>query len=112
MVLTQYRSTKNSRRPLKQGHQNAELSAHKTLMATEPSTPYSLPPTPCLIDILAIAAHRDDVEQTCGGTLLVLHAHGWRTGILDLTHGESGPRGAAARRAAGGSAAARILHAA
>jgi N-acetylglucosamine malate deacetylase 1 len=65
-------------------------------------------PTPC--DILAIAAHRDDVEQTCGGTLLAMHARGWRTAILDLTQGESGTRGTAADRAAEASAAARILN--
>src|ERR1700692_2370904 len=62
------------------------------------------------VDILAIAAHRDDVEQTCGGTRLPMHAHGWRTGILDLTQGESGTRGTAADRAAEASAAARILN--
>ena len=74
-----------------------------------PSTPYSLLPTPCPIDILAIAAHRDDVEQTCGGTLLAMHARGWRTGILDLTQGESGTRGTAAEREAEANAAASIL---
>jgi bacillithiol biosynthesis deacetylase BshB1 len=63
-----------------------------------------------LIDILAIAAHRDDVEQTCGGTLLAMHARGWRTGILDLTQGESGTRGTAADREAEANAAARILN--
>jgi bacillithiol biosynthesis deacetylase BshB1 len=62
------------------------------------------------IDILAIAAHRDDVEQTCGGTLLAMHARGWRTGILDLTQGESGTRGTAAERAAEAEAAAKILN--
>ena len=62
------------------------------------------------VDILAIAAHRDDVEQTCGGTLLAMHARGWRTGILDLTQGESGTRGTAADRAAEASVAARILN--
>jgi len=61
------------------------------------------------IDILAIAAHRDDVEQTCGGTLLVQRALGWRTGIVDLTQGESGTRGSAAERAAEATEAARIL---
>jgi N-acetylglucosamine malate deacetylase 1 len=63
-----------------------------------------------LIDILAIAAHRDDVEQTCGGTLLAMHARGWSTGILDLTQGESGTRGTAADREAEASHAARILN--
>jgi bacillithiol biosynthesis deacetylase BshB1 len=61
------------------------------------------------MDILAIAAHRDDVEQTCGGTLLAMQAKGWSTGILDLTRGESGTRGTAAEREAEASEAARIL---
>ena len=61
------------------------------------------------LDILAIAAHRDDVEQTCGGTLLVQQSLGWTTGILDLTQGESGTRGTAASREAEANAAARIL---
>jgi bacillithiol biosynthesis deacetylase BshB1 len=63
------------------------------------------------VDILAIAAHRDDVEQTCGGTLLKMAALGWRTGILDLTQGESGTRGSAQQRAAEAEAAARLLNA-
>lgn len=50
------------------------------------------------LDILAIAAHRDDVEQTCGGTLLKMAQKGQRTGILDLTRGEMGTRGTAADR--------------
>jgi bacillithiol biosynthesis deacetylase BshB1 len=75
-----------------------------------PSLPSSLPPLPCTIDILAIAAHRDDVEQTCGGTLLAQHAAGWRTGILDLTQGESGTRGTAADREREANEAARILN--
>ncbi|MDE1155988.1 MAG: bacillithiol biosynthesis deacetylase BshB1 [Acidobacteriaceae bacterium] len=61
------------------------------------------------LDVLAIAAHRDDVEQTCGGTLLVQQALGWRTGILDLTRGEGGTRGSAAEREAEANDAARIL---
>ncbi len=69
-----------------------------------------MPDSISTVDILAIAAHRDDVEQTCGGTLLAMHARGWRTGILDLTQGESGTRGTAADRAAEASAAARILN--
>src|ERR1044072_9326527 len=47
------------------------------------------------VDILAIAAHRDDVEQTCGGTMLKMAQRGYRTGILDLTRGEMGTRGTA-----------------
>ncbi len=60
-------------------------------------------------DVLAIAAHRDDVEQTCGGTLLVQQALGYRTAILDLTQGEAGTRGSAAERQAEAEAAATIL---
>src|SRR6201996_6742120 len=62
-----------------------------------------------VVDILAIAAHRDDVEQTCGGTLLKMRSLGLDTGILDLTQGEAGTRGSAAERAAEAEAAARIL---
>ena len=61
------------------------------------------------VDVLAIAAHRDDVEQTCGGTLLVQQALGWHTGILDLTQGEGGTRGTTAERAAEAAEAARLL---
>jgi bacillithiol biosynthesis deacetylase BshB1 len=60
-------------------------------------------------EVLAIAAHRDDVEQTCGGTLLRLNSLGVPTAILDLTQGEAGTRGSAADRAAEAAAAARIL---
>src|SRR5271155_1885970 len=61
------------------------------------------------VDVLAIAAHRDDVEQTCGGTLLRMASRGLRTGILDLTQGESGTRGSAEERAAEAEDAAQIL---
>ncbi|AXC11034.1 hypothetical protein ACPOL_1690 [Acidisarcina polymorpha] len=61
------------------------------------------------IDVLAIAAHRDDVEQTCGGTLLRMKSIGLRTGILDLTQGEAGTRGSADERAAEAAEAASIL---
>ena len=61
------------------------------------------------LDILAIAAHRDDVEQTCGGTLLRMKAVGLHTGILDLTQGEAGTRGSALERAAEAAEAARLL---
>jgi bacillithiol biosynthesis deacetylase BshB1 len=61
------------------------------------------------LDILAIAAHRDDVEQTCGGTLLKMAQRGYRTGILDLTQGEMGTRGTAQDRAREAAEAARIL---
>src|SRR5271167_770628 len=61
------------------------------------------------LDILAIAAHRDDVEQTCGGTMLKMAQLGHRTGILDLTQGEMGTRGTAEDRAREAAEAAKIL---
>src|SRR6266852_4507072 len=64
------------------------------------------------LDILALAAHRDDVEQTCGGTLLKMAQRGYRTGILDLTRGEMGTRGSAEDRAREAAEAAKILCAA
>jgi bacillithiol biosynthesis deacetylase BshB1 len=64
---------------------------------------------PSVVDILSIAAHRDDAEQTCGGTLLKMAALGHRTGILDLTRGEMGTRGTAQDREREASEAARIL---
>src|SRR5271165_3475334 len=45
------------------------------------------------LDVLAIAAHPDDVEQTCGGTLIRMAGQGYRTGVLDLTAGDMGSRG-------------------
>ena len=62
-----------------------------------------------IAEVLAIAAHRDDVEQTCGGTLLRMRAQGLRTAILDLTRGEAGTRGTAAQREAEAAEAAQIL---
>jgi bacillithiol biosynthesis deacetylase BshB1 len=61
------------------------------------------------LDILALAAHRDDVEQTCGGTLLKMAERGYRTGILDLTQGEMGTRGSMEDRAREAADAACIL---
>jgi len=66
-----------------------------------------MPPAP--LDILAIAAHRDDVEQTCGGTLLKMAQRGYRTGALDLTQGEMGTRGSAEDRRQEAEQAASIL---
>ena len=45
------------------------------------------------VDVLAIAAHPDDVEQTCGGTMIRMAEQGYRTGVLDLTAGDMGSRG-------------------
>ncbi len=59
--------------------------------------------------VLAIAAHPDDVEQTCGGTLLKMAERGYRTAILDLTAGEMGSRGTPEGRLAEAGEAARVL---
>src|SRR5437773_3169783 len=61
------------------------------------------------LDILAVAAHRDDVEQTCGGTLLKMAELGHSTGILDLTRGEMGTRGSSDDREKEAQQAASIL---
>lgn len=61
------------------------------------------------LDLLAIAAHPDDVELTCGGTLLKMAARGYKTGILDLTAGEMGTRGTPETRAKEAAAAAKQL---
>jgi bacillithiol biosynthesis deacetylase BshB1 len=61
------------------------------------------------VDVLAIAAHRDDVELTCAGTLLRAIDAGHRTGILDLTAGETGTRGSARLREEEAARAAAVL---
>jgi bacillithiol biosynthesis deacetylase BshB1 len=61
------------------------------------------------VDVLAIAAHRDDVELTCGGTLLKAASQGHRTAIVDMTQGEMGTKGSAELRAKEASRAAEIL---
>ena len=61
------------------------------------------------VDILAIAAHRDDVELTCGGTLVKAVTQGRRVAILDLTEGELGTRGSREVRADEASQAAAVL---
>ena len=61
------------------------------------------------VDLLAIAAHRDDVELLVGGTMAKTAAQGYRTGILDLTAGEMGTDGSADLRGEEAEAAARVL---
>ncbi|MGC9971016.1 MAG: bacillithiol biosynthesis deacetylase BshB1 [Bryobacteraceae bacterium] len=62
-----------------------------------------------LLDVLAIAAHPDDVEQTCGGTLIKMAEMGYRTGVLDLTAGDMATRGTPEVRLQEAEAAARHL---
>jgi bacillithiol biosynthesis deacetylase BshB1 len=61
------------------------------------------------LDLLAIAAHPDDVELTCGGTLLKMAQRGYKTGILDLTAGEMGTRGTPEIRAKEAAKSAKLL---
>ena len=61
------------------------------------------------VSILAIAAHRDDVELTCGGTLIKAARGGQRTAIIDLTQGEMGTRGSAQLRGEEAARAAELL---
>jgi bacillithiol biosynthesis deacetylase BshB1 len=61
------------------------------------------------IDLLAIAAHPDDVEQTCGGTLIKMAETGYRTGILDLTAGDMGTRGTPEQRLVEADIAAKLM---
>lgn len=61
------------------------------------------------VDILAIAAHPDDVEQTCGGTLIRAAEMGYRAGVLDLTAGDMGTRGTPETRMRESAAAAEWL---
>ena len=61
------------------------------------------------LDLLAIAAHPDDVELTCGGTLIKMARRGYKTGILDLTAGEMGTRGTPETRAKEAAKAAKLL---
>ena len=61
------------------------------------------------VELLAIAAHPDDVEQTCGGTLLKMAQAGYRTGIIDLTAGDMGTRGSPELRIEESAEAARRL---
>jgi N-acetylglucosamine malate deacetylase 1 len=64
---------------------------------------------PVAVDVLAIAAHPDDIELTCGGALLRALEFGHQTGIIDLTAGETGTRGSPALRAAEAAKAAAVL---
>ncbi|MBL4703282.1 MAG: bacillithiol biosynthesis deacetylase BshB1 [Flavobacteriales bacterium] len=61
------------------------------------------------LDILAIAAHPDDAELSCAGTLIKHKSQGKKVGILDLTLGELGSRGSAEIRQIEAAASAEIL---
>jgi bacillithiol biosynthesis deacetylase BshB1 len=64
---------------------------------------------PHKLDILAIAAHPDDAELACSGTLIKHIKMGYKVGILDLTEGELGTRGNAQLRYEEAAKSAQIL---
>lgn len=61
------------------------------------------------LDVLAFAAHPDDVELSAGGTMALLSKQGYKTGIVDLTLGQLGSRGTPALRQAEAKIASEIL---
>jgi len=61
------------------------------------------------VDLLAIAAHRDDVELTCAGTLIKAAKQGYKTAVIDLTAGEMGTKGDAKSRAHEAEQAAKVM---
>lgn len=61
------------------------------------------------VDILAIAAHPDDVELGCSGTLMMEKARGKKIAIVDLTQGELGTRGTNEIRLAEATEALRVM---
>jgi len=62
-----------------------------------------------VVDILAVGAHPDDIELSCGGLLLEMKKRGHRFALLDLTAGEMGSRGTREERAQEAKAAAELL---
>lgn len=62
-----------------------------------------------VVDLLAVAAHPDDVELTCAGTLIKMQRRGYQTGIVDLTNGEMGTRGDPDTRRKESQEAARVM---
>jgi len=61
------------------------------------------------LDLLAFAAHPDDIELTCGGSIIKMASKGYQIGIIDLTRGELGTRGDAKIRQEESSKAAKIM---
>lgn len=61
------------------------------------------------VDVLTIAAHPDDIELTCSGTMIRMIDKGYSVGILDLTQGEMGTRGTPELRAREAEAARAVI---
>jgi len=61
------------------------------------------------LDLLAIGAHPDDIELSCGGTIIKMVKKGYSVGVVDLTEGEMGTRGSREIRAAEAAESARVM---
>ncbi len=61
------------------------------------------------LDLLSIAAHPDDTELTCGGTVIKMVEAGYKVGVLDLAAGEAGTRGSAVLRKQESTRASRVM---
>lgn len=61
------------------------------------------------LDILAFAAHPDDTELSCAGTLATQINQGYKVGVVDFTRGEMGTRGTVAKRDQEAADSAKIL---
>ncbi|MFY7912451.1 MAG: bacillithiol biosynthesis deacetylase BshB1 [Emticicia sp.] len=62
------------------------------------------------LDLVVMAAHPDDAEMSCGGTIASAVAQGKKVGIIDFTRGELGTRGTPEIRASEAAAASKILN--
>jgi bacillithiol biosynthesis deacetylase BshB1 len=77
-------------------------------MPKQPETRNPKPQTATL-DVLALAAHPDDVELCAGGTMCLLAQQGYRTGVVDFTKGQLGSRGTPEGRLAEAERASEIM---
>ena len=61
------------------------------------------------VDVLVFAAHPDDAELNCGGTIAALVAQGKSAGVVDMTQGEMGTRGTIESREFEANTASKVL---
>ena len=100
----------SSRRRVRSGSAARHASWHRRRPDPDDAPPHPASPmAPAAVDVLAIAAHPDDIELTCGGALLRAQEFGRQTAIIDLTAGETGTRGTPTLRASEAAKAAAML---
>ncbi len=61
------------------------------------------------LDVLALAAHPDDIELSCGGTVCLMVKQGYKVGVVDFTRGELGSRGTPELREEEAAAASKVM---